>query len=128
MRKRAIAGVLWFFSIWAAYEVIWSVAGVPRLIGPILGLLGAGIVVVDPTGRLAKYVTELSDRDYFRAFAAWMREDDARRARTMAAGKRRTAELRLALIDRRMGPASRIDNFAAPRQAAATPGRPEHHG
>jgi hypothetical protein len=61
-------------------------------------------------------------------FAAWMREDDARRARTMAAGKRRTAELRLALIGRRMGPASRIDNFAAPRQAAATPGRPEHHG
>ncbi len=28
----------------------------------------------DPTGRLAKYVTELSDRDYFRAFAAWMRD------------------------------------------------------
>lgn len=28
----------------------------------------------DPTGRLAKYVTELSDRDYYRAFAAWMRD------------------------------------------------------
>jgi hypothetical protein len=60
-------------------------------------------------------------------FAAWMRDDDARRGRMMAAGKRRTAELRLALIDRRLGPAS-INNFAAPRQAAATPGRPEHHG
>jgi HK97 family phage major capsid protein len=28
----------------------------------------------DPTGRLAKYVTELSDPDYFRAFGAWMRD------------------------------------------------------
>jgi hypothetical protein len=51
MWKRAIAGLLWFFSIWAAYEVIWSVAAVPRPIGPVLGLLSAGIVVVDPTGR-----------------------------------------------------------------------------
>jgi hypothetical protein len=51
MRKRAVAGLLWFFSIWAAYEVIWSVAGVPRPIGPILGLVLASLVVIDPTGR-----------------------------------------------------------------------------
>lgn len=51
MKKRTVAGLLWFFAIWAAYEVIWSVAGVPRPIGPILGLLAAGAVVIDPTGR-----------------------------------------------------------------------------
>lgn len=51
MSKRAVAGLLWFFSIWAAYEVLWSVVGAPRLIGPMLGLVAAGLVVIDPTGR-----------------------------------------------------------------------------
>jgi hypothetical protein len=47
----------------------------------------------------------------------WLEQDDARRAATMAAGKRRTAELRLALIDRRMGSGSRVDSFATSREA-----------
>lgn len=51
MSKRAVAGLLWFFSIWATFELLWSVVGVPRLIGPILGLVAASLVVVDPTGR-----------------------------------------------------------------------------
>jgi len=63
--KRAVAGLLWFFSIWATYELLWSVVGAPRLIGPILGLVAASLVVVDPTGRfwgvpLAVNVTRLT--------------------------------------------------------------------
>lgn len=52
MSKRAVAGFLWFLSIWLAYEVVWSVVGTPRTIGPILGLVAAAFVVVDPTGRV----------------------------------------------------------------------------
>jgi hypothetical protein len=51
MSKRAVAGFLWFLSIWVAYEVIWSITGAPRPIGPILGLVAASLVVIDPTGR-----------------------------------------------------------------------------
>ena len=51
MIKRAVAGLLWFFSIWVAYELIWSLTGVPRSVGPVLGLLAAVVVVIDPDGR-----------------------------------------------------------------------------
>ena len=50
MVKRAVAGLLWFFSIWVAYDLIWSLFGVPRSVGPVLGLVAAVIVVIDPTG------------------------------------------------------------------------------
>lgn len=48
MTKRAIAGLLWFVSVWALYEVLWSVASVPREAGPILGVVAAYLVVLDP--------------------------------------------------------------------------------
>ena len=51
MVKRAVAGLLWFFSIWVAYDLIWSLTGIPRSVGPVLGLVFAVIVVIDPTGR-----------------------------------------------------------------------------
>ena len=50
MPKRALAAFLWFASIWFAYEVIWSLTGVPRVLGPIMGAAAAIVVTVDPTG------------------------------------------------------------------------------
>jgi len=50
MQKRAIAAVLWFAAVWFAYEVIWSVTGLPRAIGPALGAAVAALVTLDPTG------------------------------------------------------------------------------
>lgn len=34
--------------LWVGYEIVWSVAGLPRMIGPILAASVAMIVVVDP--------------------------------------------------------------------------------
>jgi hypothetical protein len=50
MQKRAVASVLWFAAVWVTYEVIWSVTGLPRMIGPVLAATIAAIVAVDPTG------------------------------------------------------------------------------
>ncbi len=51
MRTRAIAGLFWFLATWVGYEIVWSIAGTPRVIGPILAFLVASILVVDPAGR-----------------------------------------------------------------------------
>jgi hypothetical protein len=48
MSKRAVVSVFWFAAIWFAYEVVWSVTGVPRGIGPIVAAAVAGVVAVDP--------------------------------------------------------------------------------
>jgi hypothetical protein len=50
MQKRAIGAVLWFAAVWFTYEVIWSMTGVPRAIGPILATAAAAMVAIDPTG------------------------------------------------------------------------------
>ncbi len=50
MHKRPIAAVLWFAAVWFTYEVIWSVTGVPRAVGPILATAAAAMIAVDPTG------------------------------------------------------------------------------
>jgi hypothetical protein len=50
MPKRALAAFLWFASMWFAYEVIWSLTGVPRVLGPIMGAAAAIVVTLDPTG------------------------------------------------------------------------------
>ena len=50
MPKRALAAFLWFASIWFAYEVIWSLTGVPRVLGPLMGAAAAIVVTIDPTG------------------------------------------------------------------------------
>lgn len=52
MIKRAAGGVLWFLAIWTAYEFLWALTGVPHDLGPLLGLMAAVIVVVDPTSRI----------------------------------------------------------------------------
>jgi hypothetical protein len=40
--------LLWFAAVWFGYEVLWSVTGVPRLIGPVVAFAVAAIVTLDP--------------------------------------------------------------------------------
>lgn len=48
MTKRAAAALLWFSMIWVGYEIAWSLFEVPRVLGPILGLVVSAVVTVDP--------------------------------------------------------------------------------
>jgi hypothetical protein len=48
MSKRAVAAVLWFAASWVAYELLWSVSGVPRMIGPIVAAGVSAFVALDP--------------------------------------------------------------------------------
>jgi hypothetical protein len=48
MLKRVAAAFLWYAMVWVGYEIVWSIAGVPRLIGPILAAAVGMVVVVDP--------------------------------------------------------------------------------
>jgi len=50
MQKRAVAAALWFAAVWFTYEVVWSLTGLPRTIGPILATAAAAMVALDPTG------------------------------------------------------------------------------
>jgi hypothetical protein len=46
--KRLIAGPLWFISFALMYELLWSLTGVPRMIGPVIGLMICATVWIDP--------------------------------------------------------------------------------
>jgi hypothetical protein len=48
MSKRAVAAVLWFAATWVAYEVLWSVSGMPRMVGPIVAAGVSAFVALDP--------------------------------------------------------------------------------
>jgi hypothetical protein len=48
MLKRVAAAFLWYAMVWVGYEIVWSIAGLPRMIGPIFAASVAMIVVVDP--------------------------------------------------------------------------------
>ena len=50
--KRAVCSSLWFLSIVCLYELLVSVVGAPRLIGPTVGMIAAILVFVDPGGRI----------------------------------------------------------------------------
>ena len=50
MTKRAAAALLWFAGIWIGYEIAWSVADVPRILGPMLAFVGSSLVTIDPFG------------------------------------------------------------------------------
>jgi hypothetical protein len=50
MKKRLTSGSLWFIAIWFGYEILWSVLGVPRMVGPMLAFVVASLVVADPAG------------------------------------------------------------------------------
>jgi hypothetical protein len=48
MLKRSAAAVLWFFAGWCFYELAWSLTGIPRSFGPVLGTVLAVFVTADP--------------------------------------------------------------------------------
>jgi hypothetical protein len=50
--KRLIAGILWFFVAWYAWNLIASIAGLPTTVGPLLGLAAGVLFAVDPLGRI----------------------------------------------------------------------------
>jgi hypothetical protein len=50
MWKRALSAILWFAATWVAYEIVWSLTGVPRLLGPVIAFGAATFVTLDPFG------------------------------------------------------------------------------
>ncbi len=50
MLKRTAAALLWFFAGWCFYELAWSLTGIPRPFGPVVGTVLAVFVTVDPLG------------------------------------------------------------------------------
>ena len=48
MWKPALAGAVWLIAIWFAYEVVWSITGVPRFLGPAFAILAVLAFVVRP--------------------------------------------------------------------------------
>jgi len=50
MSRRMLATALWFGTIWFAYEVAWSAAQLPRMLGPIIAIVVAAFVFIDPAG------------------------------------------------------------------------------
>lgn len=52
MKKRVLAGLLWFYCTWYAWSLVASFTGVSDLAGPIIGLVAAMLFSVDPLGRI----------------------------------------------------------------------------
>jgi hypothetical protein len=48
MKKRILAGFLWFFAGWYLGAFLAFMVGVPEVVGPILGLTLAALVAGDP--------------------------------------------------------------------------------
>jgi len=48
MSKRMLAALLWFAAAWVGYEIVWSVTGLPRMVGPVLAFAVAVVVTIDP--------------------------------------------------------------------------------
>jgi hypothetical protein len=48
MKKRALAALLWFYSMWYVGAMVASVLGLSAALGPILGVAAAAIVAGDP--------------------------------------------------------------------------------
>lgn len=51
LRRTAIA-LLWFIAVLVAHELIWSMTGSPRLLGPTLGAIAAAFTFLDPYGQI----------------------------------------------------------------------------
>jgi hypothetical protein len=50
MPKRVVASLLWYAAVWVAYEIVWSLTGIPRAFGPIIATAVSAFVAVDPAG------------------------------------------------------------------------------
>ena len=48
MSKRVVAALLWFGVTWFGYEIVWSLTGVPRAMGPVVATAIAAFVAIDP--------------------------------------------------------------------------------
>jgi hypothetical protein len=51
MLRRTAISALWFVSILLMHELAWSLFGSPRPLGPILGIVAASLVWLDPFGQ-----------------------------------------------------------------------------
>jgi hypothetical protein len=58
MKKRALAGVLWFYASWYAWGMVASFTDLPGAVGPIGGACLGLFVALDPLGRLWKHTAE----------------------------------------------------------------------
>ncbi len=52
MKKRVLAGLLWFYVTWYAWSFIAAYAGLTELWGPVLGAAVAMLIAGDPMGRI----------------------------------------------------------------------------
>ena len=52
MKKRVLAGLLWFYATWYAWSIVASTVGVSDMLGPVLGLIAAALIAGDPLGRI----------------------------------------------------------------------------
>ena len=50
MEKRLLAGGLWYLSTLSGYSFAALILGVPREVGPIIALVVALLVAIDPAG------------------------------------------------------------------------------
>jgi hypothetical protein len=62
MSKRALGALLWFVAVWFGYEVVWSVTGVPRLVGPVIAFAVAAFVTLDPIRAFWQPATDAEPR------------------------------------------------------------------
>jgi hypothetical protein len=52
MKKRVLAGMLWLFVTWYAWNILATFVGISDIAGPILGLAAGLLFAVDPLGRI----------------------------------------------------------------------------
>ena len=52
MKKRILAGLLWFYVAWFAWAFVAAYAGLSELWGPVLGAAVAMLIAGDPMGRI----------------------------------------------------------------------------
>jgi len=50
MKKRLVAGVLWFYAGWAFGAMVAFAFGVPSLVSPLLAIAAAALIAGDPRG------------------------------------------------------------------------------
>ena len=52
--QRAVISILWFLAFLCLHELVWSIAGSPRMLGLAFGSAAAAFVLMDPVGMLRR--------------------------------------------------------------------------
>jgi hypothetical protein len=52
MKRRVLAGLLWFLAAWYAWSIFATFAGLSDIAGPILGVAAGLLFAVDPLNRI----------------------------------------------------------------------------